>query len=159
MIRILVVDDLKPCRMVIRKALAKIGLTEVFEASDGAEAIKLFHQQSFDLIITDRHMPNVGGDAVLKAVRASAPSLPVIMLTADTGTRTVAEVARLGVSDFITKPFTADVVIKRVANALLKAHGRKPMRNTEPAAPTPDATTPAATTPAAKNPTSATANC
>jgi len=79
--RILLVDDQQPVREAIRLLL---GLNEhkVVEASSGAEALELFRQDCFDLVITDFEMPRMKGNELATRIKQLVPAQPIIMITA-----------------------------------------------------------------------------
>ena len=80
--RILLVDDDPAARESI-KLLLNIDRHEVVEARNGQEALEVFHQQPvLDLVIIDYFMPQMEGSQVAEHIRLSAPSLPILMVTA-----------------------------------------------------------------------------
>jgi two-component system chemotaxis response regulator CheY len=85
--RILVVDDSRVARAVLRKVLGEIGYSIVNEAFDGAEALQKLRDSDFDLVITDWSMPRMDGIALVRAI-AKAPDLdvPVVMVSGETYT-------------------------------------------------------------------------
>ena len=72
--RVLVVDDSRVARAVLRKVLGEIGYSVVHEASDGAEALVKLRESEFDLVITDWTMPRMDGIEPVRAIRT--PSMP-----------------------------------------------------------------------------------
>ncbi len=78
--RILVVDDQRPLRAVLRMMLELDG-HQVTEANNGAEALKLFTSAEFDLVITDFEMPVMKGNELAHSLKLLAPSLPILMIT------------------------------------------------------------------------------
>jgi CheY-like chemotaxis protein len=80
--RILLVDDEVNQLVVLRSGLAKLPNCEVTVATGGGQALSLFTQQVFDLLITDYHMPQMNGVTLATAVRQQYPSTQIIMLTA-----------------------------------------------------------------------------
>jgi CheY-like chemotaxis protein len=80
--RILLVDDEVNQLVVLRSGLAKLPDCEVTIATGGGQALSLFAQQVFDLLITDYHMPKMDGLTLATAVRQQYPSTQIIMLTA-----------------------------------------------------------------------------
>lgn len=118
-IRVLVVDDVMDNRDILVRRLVRRGFDAV-EASGGIEALALIEQQRFDLILLDIMMPDLGGNEVLRRVRAknSADELPVIMVTAKTQSEDVVESLGLGANDYITKPVDFTVAIARINTQL-----------------------------------------
>lgn len=109
MTRFLVVDDFESMRKLIIKNLNSMGYTNVFQASNGREALRSLEQNpSIKVLITDWNMPVMSGIELLRAVRAhdKFKDLPVLMITAEIARHEVQEAAEAGVSDFLVKPFT-----------------------------------------------------
>jgi CheY-like chemotaxis protein len=99
--RILVVEDEEILRAYLRSALELEG-HHVTEASNGAEALKLFAIGVFDLVITDFEMPVVNGDLLAVNIKLMAPLLPILMITASARARRGAENP---VDALLNKPF------------------------------------------------------
>lgn len=117
MTKILVVDDEQAIRTLIRK-YALMHNFEVFEASDGVEALDVFETQAIDLVVLDVMMPMMNGYDVLKSIRRSS-EVPVIMLTARDGEFDKFQGFELGVDDYVVKPFSPRELFYRI-EAILK---------------------------------------
>jgi two-component system response regulator AtoC len=115
--RVLVVDDERKMRRVLQMMLEQMEL-ESLPAESGEEALEIFAAQKVDLVITDLHMPGMGGMECFKRLRALDAELPVIVLTAYGTIETAVEAMKLGAFDFILKPFDVEVVESAVRNAL-----------------------------------------
>ena len=115
--QILVVDDEPAIRDLITDVL-KIADFEVTQSADGLDAINKIRQIKFDAIILDVNLPKVDGFAVLEKIRQSAPSLPIIMISARTDKEDVTRGLRLGADDYIRKPFSVEELLLRVQNRL-----------------------------------------
>ena len=113
--RVLVTDDDRMIRMLVRMLLEKEGL-EVLEAENGAMAIEVARRERPDLMLMDLMMPNMDGFQALERIRrdVSLASLPVIVLTSETGDGVERRVLDLGADDYLVKPFEADIFISRV---------------------------------------------
>jgi CheY-like chemotaxis protein len=86
--------------------------------NNGKEAIEELERQPFNLVLMDLQMPVMDGVTAMKRIRNSPSEyakVPVIALTADTFAETVAEIAACSFRDFITKPFKADELIRKIA--------------------------------------------
>jgi two-component system, chemotaxis family, chemotaxis protein CheY len=107
---VLVVDDFKTMRRIVRECLRELGFSSVDEAEDGKIALNKLNQKPYQLIISDWNMPNMMGIDLLKAVRGNSKhkAIPFLMLTAESQKENVLEAARAGVSNYIVKPFTPD---------------------------------------------------
>ncbi|HTR00599.1 MAG TPA: response regulator, partial [Candidatus Acidoferrum sp.] len=83
--RILVVDDHGSMRRIVRRSLEELGLRNIEEAEDGAQAFGLLRTLPFDFVITDRHMPHMDGIELLRTIRAdpTLAALPVLLVTAE----------------------------------------------------------------------------
>ena len=114
--RILVVDDFATMRKVIRNLLRQTGYQNVTEAEDGVAALKELRSQKIDFVSSDWNMPNMTGIELLKAVRADSElsSLPFLMVTAESLKENVVEAVKAGVSNYIVKPFTAEVLSEKI---------------------------------------------
>ncbi len=113
--RVLVADDSKTMRTIIRRSLEALGYADVAEAGDGAEALSLFQQQEFSLVLTDWNMPNKNGLDLVRDIRSQNAQVPIIMVTTEAEKRQVMAAIQAGVSDYLVKPFTADVLRAKLA--------------------------------------------
>ena len=106
-LRVLLVDDIKSMRSMIRGILFAVGIHKVHDAADGFEALSVLKQQEIDLIISDWNMPKMNGLELLKAVRADEKykDIPFLMITAENRKENVVAI-QAGTSEFIAKPFT-----------------------------------------------------
>ena len=116
----LVVDDFSTMRRIIKNLLHDLGYANVTEADDGTTALPLLKAGSFDFLITDWNMPGMPGLELLKQVRADArlTKLPVLMLTAEAKREQIVEAAQAGVSGYVVKPFTADILKQKLEKIL-----------------------------------------
>jgi two-component system chemotaxis response regulator CheY len=119
---VLVVDDFKTMRRIVRQALKGMGFQSIDEAEDGKIALQKLQQGSYQLIISDWNMPNMMGIDLLKAVRADTRlrAIPFLMLTAESQKENVLEAARAGVSNYIVKPFTQDQLEEKLEQIYAK---------------------------------------
>ncbi len=120
---ILVVDDEKLIRDVIREYLVNEGYN-VLEASNGKEAVEKAHAyKNIDLIIMDIMMPKLDGFSAVKEIK-SFSSVPVIMLSARAEEYDKLSGFDLGIDDYVTKPFSPKELVARV-KAILKRNGNE----------------------------------
>ncbi len=116
--RILLVDDDREIVEAMRVALEAHGYT-VFVARDGNQGLALAEREDPDLIILDMMMPKRSGFLVLEKLRRTRPvPVRVIMITANEGSRHKAYAERLGVDDYIRKPFAMDRLLESVDRLL-----------------------------------------
>jgi len=121
-IKILIVDDFATMRKVIRNLLKQIGYENIVEGDDGVNALKILRSQKIDLIVSDWNMPNMTGLDLLKTVRAdeSLKTTPFLMVTAEALQDNVIAAVKAGVSNYIVKPFTAEVLNEKIQKILEK---------------------------------------
>lgn len=95
---------------------------DVLAYDNGADAIEMLSDSntSVDLVITDLNLPFAGGQQVIQAVKnSSRPDLPIIVLTASGVESTELEVLDLGADEFISKPFSPAILLKRIQKLVL----------------------------------------
>ena len=117
--KILSVDDSKTIRMLLKRLFSPF-VCELFEAGDGQEGLEVVNREKPDLIILDYNMPVMDGVTMLRQMRENPEfkRLPVIMLTAEASPEIIGTVARLGVRDYVTKPFDSDQLLDKVTRAV-----------------------------------------
>ncbi|MCB0332627.1 MAG: chemotaxis response regulator CheY [Bdellovibrionales bacterium] len=113
---ILVVDDFSTMRRIVKNCLKQLGFDNITEAEDGAVALEKLKAGEFKFIVSDWNMPNMMGIDLLKAVRASESlkHIPFLMVTAEAQKENILEAAKAGVSNYIIKPFTADLLTEKM---------------------------------------------
>jgi DNA-binding response OmpR family regulator len=116
---VLVVDDEPMARSMLRLILVRAGF-EVREAEDGEAALSEVDRSLPDLMILDIMMPGIDGFEVCERLRAdeSTNSLPIIMLSAKTGTESVKRGLNLGANKYLTKPVGPDELTRHVREVL-----------------------------------------
>jgi two-component system chemotaxis response regulator CheY len=121
-IKILVVDDFATMRKVIRNLLKQVGYENIVEAEDGILALRTLKSAKIDLVISDWNMPNMTGLELLKAVRSDEDlkSTPFLMVTAEALQDNVIAAVKAGVSNYIVKPFTAEVLNDKITKIIEK---------------------------------------
>ncbi|MFM7201226.1 MAG: response regulator [Myxococcota bacterium] len=113
--KILLVDDSKALRTLVARHLREQNW-QVFEADDGQAGVMLALQHQPDLILLDVAMPHLDGTGALLKIRSkqSVRNTPVIMMTAASDRETVVKLARLGIQDYIVKPFTLKLMLSKI---------------------------------------------
>ena len=116
----LVVDDFSTMRRIVRKILKDLQFKEVFEAENGAEALKLLESTKVDLIVSDWNMPTMTGLELLKRVRADErlKGLPFMMVTAEAQKENIIEAIQAKVSNYVVKPFSPEVFAEKLAKII-----------------------------------------
>src|SRR4051812_43169535 len=120
---ILVVDDDLELSDGLRAVLERQGY-RVLQARDGQQGKQQIYQQRPDLVILDMMMPRMGGYPVLEHFKGKADAPPIIMITANEGSRHKAYAEYLGVVDYIRKPFAMERLLESVQKGL--AQGSQP---------------------------------
>ncbi|MDO5155087.1 MAG: response regulator [Eubacteriales bacterium] len=122
---ILMVDDVKLNHVTARAVLEDT--YELFEAYSGAEALEVLKNVIPDLILLDVIMPEMNGMELVQILKNTPAyrNIPVIFLTADTSAEAEVEGFNLGIADYITKPFVAPVMKKRIENQIALAEYEK----------------------------------
>jgi two-component system NtrC family response regulator len=120
MARVLIVDDEPNMRRILSLILQEAA-HEVAEAAGVKSALAQLASNQFDLVITDKKMPDGDGFEILEFCRENYPALPVVMLTAFATVELAVEAMQAGAFDFISKPFVAEVVTAVVRRATERA--------------------------------------
>src|SRR5437899_7513074 len=121
---ILVVDDDLELSDGLRAVLERQG-HRVFQARDGQQGKSIIYQHNPDLVILDMMMPRMGGYPVLEHFRGKTDAPPIIMITANEGSRHKAYAEYLGVVDYIRKPFAMERLLEAVQRGLNAEAERK----------------------------------
>ncbi|NRD75617.1 response regulator [Shewanella sp. VB17] len=119
-LKVLVVDDSKLARNIIKRTIAKMGLKLITEAEDGAQAIEIMKDNQFDLVITDYNMPSVDGLALTQFIRNDSQQchVPILMVSSEANDTHLANVAQAGVNALCDKPFEP-MLVKQLLYQLL----------------------------------------
>jgi len=114
-LRVLTVDDSKTIRMIVKKAFKPFDCV-VFEAENGIEGLAVASKEKPDLIVLDITMPVMNGVEMLDKLKSDPglKEIPVIMLTAESGKDNVMQIVKMGVRDYMVKPFKGEQLIERV---------------------------------------------
>ena len=114
--RVLVVDDFSTMRRIVKNILRQLGFNNVVEADDGTTAWDVLNRDKIDFIISDWNMPQMTGSDLLRKVRSSEEfgDLPFLMVTAEAQQENIIEAVQAKVSNYIVKPFTAEVMKQKI---------------------------------------------
>jgi two-component system chemotaxis response regulator CheY len=117
---VLIVDDYATMLRIVRNLLKQIGFENVDEAADGGSALQMMKQKKYGLVISDWNMTPVTGIDLLRSVRQDdeLKATPFIMVTAESKTENVVEAKNAGVSNYIVKPFSSEVLKGKIASVL-----------------------------------------
>jgi two-component system, chemotaxis family, chemotaxis protein CheY len=119
-LKVLVVDDSKVMREMIVACLRGVDGLEFSQAASGLEAIERLSLSSFDLMMLDLNMPDIGGFEVVEFVRSqdTLKELPIIVVTTRGEEATRSRALALGASRFITKPFQPEELVAELRSLL-----------------------------------------
>lgn len=115
--KILLVEDEENLALGLEYNLTEEGY-DVSLAKDGREALKLFDENEFDLIVLDIMLPYYNGFEIAKHIREKHPQMPILMLTARTQTEDKVKGLELGADDYLTKPFHLKELLLRIKGML-----------------------------------------
>jgi len=115
-LKVVIADDSRLMRAMIKRVLSSLGAEVVGEASNGEEAVKLIKEVKPDLAILDINMPKKDGLNVVKEVREAGMDTKVAFLTALNQPWVIEEAKKLGVTAFIPKPFKSEDLKKVISN-------------------------------------------
>ena len=122
LLKILLVDDNHHMRVLLTEILRAIGVREVHEANDGAEALQMMRTHQIDIIMSDLAMQPLDGIDFVRLLRNSPdspnPMAPVIMITGHSTHKRVNEARDVGVNEFLSKPVTAKGVLDRIGRVV-----------------------------------------
>lgn len=117
---VLIVDDYATMLRIVKNLLKQIGFENVDEATDGGLAYQMMKRKKYGLVISDWNMQPVTGIEFLRNVRKDPDlkSVPFIMVTAESKAENVVEAKNAGVSNYIVKPFSSEVLKGKIASVL-----------------------------------------
>ena len=115
--RVLVIDDDASLRFTLEAVLSDAGL-HVETCDGGPSGLAAFEARGADVLLTDLAMPGIDGMHVLARMRATDPSVPVLMLTAHGSERVAVAAMKAGAQDYIPKPFDPDELVLAVKRAI-----------------------------------------
>ena len=123
----MVVDDMMTMRKLVIKTLKELKFTDFIEAADGKLAWEALNAATPPpgLVISDWNMPNCSGLDFLKRVRGDSrfKTMPFILVTAEAEKTQVAEAVQAGVSNYVVKPFTPDILKEKLAAVYKRLYG------------------------------------
>ena len=115
--RILIVEDIFEAMNLLRTMLHDLGITQVFTAKDGKEALDFLGEfdEEIDLIICDWNMPRMTGLELLRQVRTVDPDTPFLMVTGIADRDSVVTAKSAGVTGYIVKPYSSVQLAKKIS--------------------------------------------
>ena len=124
-INILIVEDLLTTRLFLLRTLKKLGYTNVVLSEDGEVAIKELELKPFDLIISDWHMPNLGGLDFYKALSKNRKwsEIPFLLITAEKERNKVVEAVEAGIKEYLLKPVKPENLSNKIKEVVFGGVG------------------------------------
>lgn len=117
MCQVMVVDDSRTIRTILRRILAEMGY-EVCEASNGREALQVLKEKDYavDLVLADWNMPEMGGLELVKEIRTrpELSSAKVVMVTTEAETSHMMLALEAGANEYVMKPFTKEILKEKL---------------------------------------------
>lgn len=122
-LNVLIVDDNRDMRDILRRLLISKGVPQLHEASDGASALKVLRESQCNLILTDLDMAPMDGLEFVRQVRNMrealvSPSVPIIMITSHNERSRVETARDTGVTDFLIKPISPAALYQRITSVV-----------------------------------------
>jgi two-component system chemotaxis response regulator CheY len=116
---ILLADNSKAVRQLLKFILGMHMTLDIYEAGDGLEAVNKLIERDFDLVITDIRMPNMDGLSLIKRVRREISlEMPIIVVSIQGNEADRDEGLKLGANSYVTKPIQAPDLLREVTNLL-----------------------------------------
>ena len=122
-LKFLVVDDSVTMRRILINSLNKLGYEDIIEAGDGKDALaKLYSEPGINFIITDWNMPNMDGLTFVKSIKedSNLTGIPILMVTTRSLKEDILDAMKVGVNNYIVKPFTPQVLSDKIEAVLNK---------------------------------------
>lgn len=118
-ITIMIVEDVREDRQLIKHHIKKMGFSNIVEAVDGESALKQLEKTKVDLIIADRYMSNMDGMVFYQKLQENQnlKNIPFLMTTAEHGKEKIVQAMHLGIRNYIIKPVEPEnlqIKIKRL---------------------------------------------
>jgi len=123
--KVLVIDD----EQIVLDSVVKILTHEDYKVDvslSGRKGLDRAIQKDYDIVLTDILMPDIGGMRVLRDIKRTKPSLPVVIITGYATTKSAVQAMKLGAADYIEKPFKPQELLNAVSSALGTAASQAP---------------------------------
>ena len=126
-LKVLVVDDCGPTRLLVRSILGASGVREFIDASDGADALVAIQNNNPDLLISDVQMMPLDGIELSRLIRKNTrlpnPNIPIVMMTGFTEKGRIVELRAAGLTEVVAKPISPSMLCRNVVVALRNQGG------------------------------------
>lgn len=126
-VRLLIVDDEERFLATTRILLEKRGVTSLYTAMNGVDALRILQEERIDVVVLDVKMPGMDGVEVLRRIKQERPLVEVIMLTGHASVESAVEGLKLGAFDYVMKPIDIPDLLAKIEEAYDKkrAHDEK----------------------------------
>jgi len=118
MVTVMIADDSRYLRLLIKTVVKKMGYQVIAEADTGKDAINLYKQFKPDLITMDVVMPKLNGLQAIKAIKPMNPDVKIIVVTALGHEPLVNQALKLGANDCIVKPFSTEQLVNTIERVM-----------------------------------------
>ncbi len=118
--KVMLVDDSRTIRNIQKNVLSQLGHTDILEAGDGVEALKILEKDTPDLMLVDWNMPNMDGITLVRKVRETNKKTPIIMCTTEAQKDRVIEAIKAGVNNYVVKPFNVESLSEKIDQTMAK---------------------------------------
>lgn len=113
--RVLVVDDASSARAYVVSMLKRLGIDQIVQVEDGSKALTLLKKdKNFNMIIMDWHMPVMDGLEATAVLKHQGNTIPILMMSGKDRPEDIERVLQMGVSAYLTKPFTLDHLADKI---------------------------------------------
>jgi DNA-binding NtrC family response regulator len=123
--RVLVIDDEQIVLNSVKRILGQAGF-DVETTLSGRQGMEWALNKTYDVVLTDIRMPDIGGMIVLRDIKRAQPMMPVIIITGYANVQSAVQAMKLGAADYVEKPFTPDQLLKAVTLSIENATTVKP---------------------------------
>jgi two-component system chemotaxis response regulator CheY len=121
--QVLIVDDSAEMRLLVRRMLTRMKVTQLAEAADGGQALDRLREAAVDLVICDWNMAGMSGMELFDHVRSFRPGLPFVMLTGQLDAKSEAAAKQAGIAAYLVKPVSSDDFKAKITALLLGTGG------------------------------------
>ena len=128
----LVVDDEPHVLVLLRTLLKKLGISTIWEAADGIEALRQAEAHKPDVVLLDLNLPQIDGLHVLEKLKADYPGIPVIVVSAQSTQKTFSRARELGAAGYILKDAPNPELLRMLSEEFDKLGGGGPERTKGP---------------------------
>ena len=130
---ILLVDDDELTRLLLREALSQIGNVDIHEAVDGRQALNMFHQAQYSLVMLDVDLPGISGFELCEYIRNSETGcdIPIVMITGMDDSDSIEHAYECGATDFIVKPINWSLISHHIRYVLRSSANFEALREVE----------------------------